>query len=545
MRSHRLVRQSILAFVALCGFLPVLATAATITVTGSADDTLVNLNGNGTCDLREAIEAANTNVPVGECTGDAAGADTIAFNIPGAGPHFVEINGNVNLPPITTVVHIDGYTQPGSSANTNASGAINADLRVGIRRTAGTASLGLSFAAGSDGSSVRGLVIGGFGSSGIQVFGSTDVTIAGNFLGTDATGTLDQGSSDAGVLVMVGADRVTIGGAAPADRNLIAGNNHAQIMKGGNGFASDITIRNNLIGIQIDGNTPLFGDYGIRQWAGGGMIQDNVIGAALTGIAIYGQGTNYVIANRVGVGADGASAIGGSQFGVTIEDGGDNLAPLAYVGSDNPAHANIIANWGQSGIQVRHVEVAAAQPRATILQNSIYDNGGLGIELVDEANGDVVGVTVNDGGDADVGPNGYQNFPVITSAVTDGASTTVHWTLNSTPNTAIWIEAFSNPTCHASGYGEGRTVIASVSAGMTNGAGNLSGVINVPPVALGHFITMTASNSAAFETSEFSACQMVMAQSVDAPVLSPVGLALMSALLALTGGLSRRIKGLA
>src|SRR5438128_7947769 len=40
---------------------------ATITVNSTADGTLAALNGNGTCDLREAIEAANTNAAVGEC----------------------------------------------------------------------------------------------------------------------------------------------------------------------------------------------------------------------------------------------------------------------------------------------------------------------------------------------------------------------------------------------------------------------------------------------------------------------------------------------
>ena len=52
------------------------ALAANIHVTGFGDV----INPDGFCTLREAILAANTNTPVNECAGDAAGFDTITFN---------------------------------------------------------------------------------------------------------------------------------------------------------------------------------------------------------------------------------------------------------------------------------------------------------------------------------------------------------------------------------------------------------------------------------------------------------------------------------
>ncbi len=55
-----------------------ISNAVTITVDGSADGTLSELAGNGTCDLREAIFAANSDSPGGECAG-GDGADTIDF----------------------------------------------------------------------------------------------------------------------------------------------------------------------------------------------------------------------------------------------------------------------------------------------------------------------------------------------------------------------------------------------------------------------------------------------------------------------------------
>jgi hypothetical protein len=87
------------------------ADAATITVTGTADGTLVALAGNGTCDLREAIEAANTNASVGECTAGDSGLDTLAFNIGAGGLQTISLVSP--LQEVSQVTIIDGRTQPG------------------------------------------------------------------------------------------------------------------------------------------------------------------------------------------------------------------------------------------------------------------------------------------------------------------------------------------------------------------------------------------------------------------------------------------------
>ncbi len=87
-----------LAAVLLCtGSLPL--AAATFTVT--------NTNDSGPGSLRQAIVDANAN----------AGADTIAFNIPGAGVHTIAPATNFDT--ILEAVVIDGYTQPGASVNTD------------------------------------------------------------------------------------------------------------------------------------------------------------------------------------------------------------------------------------------------------------------------------------------------------------------------------------------------------------------------------------------------------------------------------------------
>ena len=94
MKSRRIALAT-----ALFSLVALAVTAATYTVTTTADS--------GAGSLRQAILDANAN----------AGADTIAFDIPGSGIHT--ITPLTTLPAITQSLTIDGYTQTGASPNTN------------------------------------------------------------------------------------------------------------------------------------------------------------------------------------------------------------------------------------------------------------------------------------------------------------------------------------------------------------------------------------------------------------------------------------------
>src|SRR5436305_7946305 len=86
-------------------FAPAAAFAITFTVSRTADS--------GAGSLRAAINNANAQPNI-----SAEQPDVIAFNIPGAGVH--RIAPLTDLPAITDPVVIDGYTQPGTSPNTQA-----------------------------------------------------------------------------------------------------------------------------------------------------------------------------------------------------------------------------------------------------------------------------------------------------------------------------------------------------------------------------------------------------------------------------------------
>jgi len=191
--------------------------AATFHVTTTVDN---NNNANPTPgSLRKAILDAN-NTP---------GKDTIDFNIPGAGVHTLTVT--VSLPVISDPVVIDGYTQPGASANTMANG----DNRVLLIQLTGKNTAprdGLVITAGS--STVKGLIINGFvgfsfDGSAILLTGKGQNVIAGNFIGTDPNGTARVENAH-GILVD-GSPSNFIGGGLAA-RNVISGNSYGILLHG-------------------------------------------------------------------------------------------------------------------------------------------------------------------------------------------------------------------------------------------------------------------------------------------------------------------------
>jgi CSLREA domain-containing protein len=275
------------------------------TVTTAADlDTPCLAAPDGVCSLRAAIKAANAN---------GWSADSILFNIPGAGPHT--ITPGYPLPAISSDVTIDGYSQPGASVNT-LSGASNAVLRIVLDGSSAGVADGLRLSSGDV--VVRGLVINNFSRSGIRVDGAYSVNITGNFIGADVTGTLDRGNGLHGInLQYAGSEGYTesfIGGTTPELRNVISGNSGAGIVTG-----SPVMIRGNSIGVGANGAPLGNGGAGVR-------IVD-AYGVIVGGIA---PGAGNSIANN----------------------GGDGVAVVGSYTSGNPIRGNSIANNGGLGIDL-------------------------------------------------------------------------------------------------------------------------------------------------------------------------------------------------
>ena len=180
------------------------------------------------------------------------------------------------------------------------------------------------------------------------------------------------------------------------------------------------------------------------------------------------------------------------------------------IGGASPGEGNVLAFNG------RGVWVGPNGKRCRIRGNSIHSSGPRnpyapqGIQLFNPSPPlDYHSPLPNDPGDADSGANEWQNFPVLTSAVsslTEGGTTTITGTLNSTPNTLFTLDFYANPSClhWPRSFVEGKTYLGSDQV-TTDGNGDAP--INVVlPVTLepdDDRVTATATDPDG-NTSEFS-----------------------------------------
>jgi len=503
--------------------------AATITVTGTGDTVAVD----GVVTLREAIDSlnggANVNADV-VAVGAYGTDDRIHFAIPGAGVQTIQPASA--LPDLEVPMTIDGYTQPGASVNTQVL-SDDAVLLIELDGTLTGGAVGLTVATTAGGTTIRGLVVNRFGHA-ILLNVADDCVIAGNFLGTDASGTIDLGNTGNGVWVFFGG-RNTIGGPDPADRNLLSGNLAGVDVQG----ASDTTvIQGNFVGTDATGTVAIPNFTGVRvfgssgdQVGGKAPGEGNVIsGNTFAGVALLGSSFVSVEGNLIGTDATGSAPLPNSGDGVLI--GATIVGPSSAntIGASSAQGGNVIAFNLGNGINVQTPPMSAFEHFAnTFLANSIFDNLLLGIDL----GGD--GVTPNDPCDTDTGHNSLQNYPELTAVVSSGGTTTITGTLDSTPNVLFSLAFFSSPACDPSGFGEGRTFLGFEPV-MTDGS--CIGTIDVTlPVAVapGDVVTAIARPSdPTTDTSEFSAC-LGLGAAIDMseiPVLSGLGLAVLCVLLA-------------
>lgn len=351
-------------------------------------------------------------------------------------------------------------------------------------------------------------IISGNTGSGIGVFGgSTNTLIEGNYIGTDVTGTHALGNIVFDIIV-AGADHTTVGGVVGGARNIISstGNTGAGIgvfnsdttntLIAGNYIGTDVTgthaLGNGFFGINVAGagsNTTI----GSSTPGGGNLISGNFIG-----VGIFSVTGTVVIGNLIGTDPSGMNALGNTVSGLFIGNGATN----SIIGGVTPGAGNTIAFSGGVGVLV----FSANTVDNSIRGNSIHDNQSLGIDLTEDLFADD-GVTLNDSA-GHIGPNNFQNFPVITS-VSEGPTPTVTGTLHSTPNQSFAIDFYANPTADPSGYGEGQYYLGSASVA-TDASGNASFVANLSASNLpggrllpGWVVSATATDSAN-NTSEFS-----------------------------------------
>ena len=375
----------------------------------------------------------------------------------------------------------------GNRIGTNAAGTAGLANVTGVFVSSGATNNTI----GGTSSAARNIISGNTGSGvNISNAGTSGNVVAGNYIGTDVTGTIAMPNNgvQSGVFIN-GAPGNTIGGSLPGAGNVISGNTqHAMTVVGT--AANGNIIAGNLIGTDASGNVPL-ANAGIgvdivtalNTIVGGVGPARNVISGNGTAVQIRTGATGNILrGNLIGVAANGSALGNGS--GVQIVDAGGNTVDTG----------NVIANNNGPAVRL----TGATSTSNTIRGNAIYANT-FGIDL----GGD--GPTTNDAGDADVGANNLQNFPTITSAGT--GSTIIDGTIDSTPDTAITLDFYGSTTC-AGPRGQGERYLGSGTV-TTDALGFAAYHITLSPTALvGEFISGTATDPAG-NTSEFSSCVQV------------------------------------
>lgn len=491
--------------------------AATLTVT--------NANDSGAGSLRQAILDANANPDF----------TFINFNIPGTCP--IEIAPDTaDLPSITHGVRIDGFSQPGSAANTNVKGddatrCIILSGKFGLK-------YGFNFTGGaSDQFWVQGLAFSFFSpasspgnGAAVRLANGKDSIIWGNqFGGTMKTpmGTLALSASDTNILLTNLSNSTSVGGSAPAQRNVIAGAKADGVLVTSlsAGMFTFSSINNDIVGNLIGSDrteSSVAGNHvGVHVKTGGNSVRGNVIinsgqdGVLLEGTSASG---NVIEANRIGTTDLFCNVL--LCFELAAANGRDGIL-LSFGPSDNVVYQNRIHSNTARGVEIGSSN-GAVSARNWLIANSLYNNGGQGtlFNAYNGADNDA------DPGAADMANRGL-NFPVITRAYGGTKKGVVEGTLSSI-NGSYVIDVFSSAQAD-SGYprGEGDLFHRSYySVTIDNAAAGQNGshAFSIPFTSTlslaSRVITLTAADSADGNTSELSApitylCDVIFASGLD------------------------------
>ena len=412
-----------------------------------------------------------------------------------------------------------------------------------------------------------GNLISGNNAYGVMVDESSNVSVRGNRIGTNESGTsaLGNGVVVAGVRSHAGVRIEDTPGNTVAN-NQISGNGDgislAGVLSNGN------MVLGNLVGTNAAGTLAVPNRIGIintdapgTQIGGITVADRNVVsGNTLSGIVVTGADAASIgiMGNYIGLSAAGTADVGNGAFGVSIEAGataliggsrtlnatnlisGNDLAGVQLLtngslvwGNDIGPGAGAILTVGntEAGIRIDgsnnligwfedddfantvagngQAGIAVVSGTAnTIGENAMHQNGGLGIDFGN------TGVTANDLGDLDAGANSLLNFPVLT-AVERLSPTTTRFvgTFNSTPLTSFTLRFQGSAACDASGHGEGQFLLAGTDSATitvntdTDGNAFFNEVLAVT-TTIGQVVSGVTIDGAG-NTSEFSLCRTV------------------------------------
>ena len=209
-------------------------------------------------------------------------------------------------------------------------------------------------------------VVSSNGGSGVYFFGAPGNVVAGDFIGTDRTGTVALGNGIDGVRI-INSTNATVGGTSSTARNIISANGEDGIQIDNPGTTRNL-VEGNFIGTNAAGTSSLSnhrdGVY-LNSGASGNTIGSaatgggNVIsGNASYGVIIDGSSNNTVAGDWIGTDPTGKLALPNQYDGVHIVD----QSVGNTIGGTTAAARDVISGNGEDGVQI---DFAGALPTSS------------------------------------------------------------------------------------------------------------------------------------------------------------------------------------
>lgn len=526
---QRIFRTSSLAglVVAFCllavmGPEPAKAAPMTIVVDTAADNGFPCSPGD--CSIRGAIAAANSN----------PGLDTITFDPgvfpPGGGAPAIVLAGT--LPGLPLIDASGGITIDGSGADVRISGEFLLSPYTGFSfySAPGTPAIditvhniglysfdkGVKVCAGGGActESVVNVDLDGvtIGTEEVSIKGSTIagvsvqdlvITSGGSSRGLDVFGThlSDVQIEDSSVPWIHVQGSGSVSGLVIANNVLTLPNGTNDVSILGGLLAADVSVINNASNAAASTATSVGVAFYLQadQLERVDVSRNLATSPKATGIAILGTSASDLTVSNNEISAPGSGisvAIRGTVENVELAENtitgavAEGIYIAFYPGTNNVIHDNTVFDNGGDGIQIRAF-ITEPQTHVQISHNVTFDNGELGIDLYKLGETIIPGVTLNDAGDTDAGPNDLLNFPVITGDTSQA--------VNGSACAGCTVELFRSDS-DPSGYGEGELWLRDATA---DGTGQFSADTCGKGLAPGDQVTATATDGDG-NTSEFS-----------------------------------------
>jgi hypothetical protein len=249
-------------------------------------------------------------------------------------------------------------------------------------------------------------------------------------------------------------------------------------------------VENCFIGLDPDGTANANFGVGVNlsnpvaDFVGGVAAAGNVISGNIShGVAVSGSGHGWVSGNMIGTDPTGTSPVPNGGHGVAVNSIG-SLELHIGVASPGLSDANVLAFNALDG-----VSILGSTPNVWAWDNSVHDNGGLGIDY-EPPNG--------------VGGGTYP-IPTIADVTVGGGSTEISGTLPSAWATFA-IAVYSSSECDPSGSGEGEVYLGRQA---WDGAPIDTFTMSLPTEVAARDVVTATFASEGGSTSEFSTCVIV------------------------------------